>query len=120
MANPLSLSDPTGENPYLGGLVVAGAAAMRICMRVPSCRAKVAELAKKAADLCKSVTCTVRFDKKGHPFPKPGGGKQLCMHWQIDCYIKGVKGSGFSVHSKTPICWDPGDDYPDPPTPGLP
>ncbi|MDR0769885.1 MAG: RHS repeat-associated core domain-containing protein [Burkholderiales bacterium] len=118
--NPLTLSDPTGENPFVGAAII-GAAAIRICMKIPSCRTKLAELTKKATDLCKSVQCEVRFDRKGHPFPRPGGGTQLCMHWQIDCYIKGVKGSGFSIHSRVPVCWDPGSNYPtEPPPPSLP
>jgi RHS repeat-associated protein len=120
-ADPLSTIDPTGENPVAGIGTVVGAAAIRICMKIPACRAKFAEYAAKAAELCKSVECEVRFDRKGHPFPAAGGGIELCMHWQIDCHIKGVKGAGFSIHSKLPICWKPGTPFPpERPPPTLP
>lgn len=119
-ANPISNIDPTGENP-VGVAVAVGAAATRICSRIPKCKQKLAELAKKAVELCKNVECQVRFDKKGHPFPTSTGGTELCMHWQIDCYIKGVKGSGFSIYSRLPICWKPSDPFPpNRPPPTLP
>ena len=120
--NPLTFADPTGEIPVAGaGAAFIGAAAIRICMRIPSCRAKFADLAKKAAEFCKSVDCTVRFDKKPHPFPTPRGGTELCMHWQIDCHIKGVKGSGFNIYSRLPIYWKSWDPFPpNRPPPTLP
>nr|WP_157995253.1 RHS repeat-associated core domain-containing protein [Peristeroidobacter soli] len=71
-ADPISMVDPTGENA--AGVAAVGAAAWRICMRIPKCAAKLAELAKKAVELCKTIDCTVRFDKKGHPFDIPGQG----------------------------------------------
>jgi RHS repeat-associated protein len=111
-ASPLTLVDPTGENPAAGAGAIIGAAALRICAKSPSCRRQLAELTKRAVEFCKSVECRVHFDKKGHPFPKPGGGTELCMHWQIDCYIKGVPGSGFSIHSRLPICWSPSSKPP--------
>jgi len=114
--NPLTFTDPTGENP-----LAIGAAAIRICMRIPRCAALLGPLIARAKELCSRVECEVRFDKKGHPFPTPGGGKELCMHYQIDCHIKGVKGSGFSIHSRLPICWKPGEPFPpDRPPPTLP
>jgi RHS repeat-associated protein len=112
-ASPLWYTDPGGTNPGAAGAAAAGAVAIRICMRIPACKNKLADLLKKAADLCKRVTCELKFEKKGHPFPTAGGGgMELCMHWQINCYIKGVKGSGFSIHSRLPICWKPGEPFP--------
>ncbi len=121
-SNPLSKIDPTGESPLgVGGVAAVGAAALRICSRIPSCKAKLGDLMKKAAEVCKSVECEVRFDKKGHPFPRAGGGTELCMHWQIDCRIRGVKRSDFSIYSRVPICWNPGDPFPrSVPAPTLP
>jgi RHS repeat-associated protein len=49
-ANPVSNIDPTGENP-VGVAVAVGAAAIRICSRIPKCKQKFAELAKKAAEI---------------------------------------------------------------------
>jgi hypothetical protein len=119
---PLTDIDPTGEAGWAGAAGAAvGAAAIRICMRIPKCAAQFAQLAKRAVELCKTVECEVRFDKKGHPFDLPGKGVRLCMHWQIDCHIKGVKGAGFSIHSPVPICWKRGEPFPtDRPPPTLP
>ncbi len=112
-ANPLRFTDPTGEASAAGGAIAAiGYAAYRICRKIPACKKKLADLMKEAAEFCKSVHCEVRFDRKGHPFKGPDGKKVLCMHWQIDCYIKGKPGSGFSIHSRLPGCWKPGQPFP--------
>ncbi|MDP1614741.1 MAG: RHS repeat-associated core domain-containing protein, partial [Methylococcales bacterium] len=114
-SNPLTYIDPTGENP-----LAVGAAAIRYCMRIPRCAALLAPLIKKAAEICKSVECELRFDREGHPFII-NGKKLLCMHYQIDCHVKGIKGSGFSTHSRLPICWKPGGPFvPNRPSPTLP
>lgn len=122
LSSPLSFTDPEGLNAAAAAAAAAaGVAAVRICNRIPRCKAKLAELTKKAVQLCKKVDCTVRFDKKGHPFQIPGVGTLMCMHWQVDCHIKGVKGSGFSIHSRLPICWKRGDPFPaERPSPRLP
>jgi RHS repeat-associated protein len=100
--SPISAIDPDGLNP-----IAIGIAAIRICMRVPSCARKLGELSKKIKDACDKIECKLRFDREGHPF-----GGQLCMHYQIDCYIKGVKGAGFSWHSSIGECWEKGDPFP--------
>jgi RHS repeat-associated protein len=121
-ADPILNIDPTGEaGGPAAGAAAAGYAAFRICRAIPRCKQQLAELMKKAAELCKKVKCTVRFDKKGHPFEIPGQGTRLCMHWQIDCHIEGVKRSDFSIHSRLPICWKQGEPFPtDRPPPRLP
>ena len=121
VASPIAVTDPTGQNPGIGVGAIVGAAALRICMKIPSCKRQLIELMKRAVDFCKKVECRVHFDRKGHPFPKAGGGKELCMHWQVDCWMRGgPRGNGFSVHSKLPICWNPGDDHPINPPHSLP
>jgi len=112
ISNPLTLTDPEGQHPAAAAGAAIGYGAFRICMRIPACRIKLADLGKKAAELCKKISCTVRFDKEGHRFNIPGAGVRLCMHWQIDCHIKGVKGLHFSIYSRLPICWKPGEPFP--------
>ncbi len=105
--SPISFSDPTGENP-----IAIGVGAVRICMRIPRCAAMLSALMARAAKECKRVHCDFRFDRKGHPFPDGRGGKELCMHYQITCWIDGIPGSHFHIHSRLPICWKPGDPFP--------
>ncbi|MEJ7807820.1 MAG: RHS repeat-associated core domain-containing protein, partial [Telluria sp.] len=108
--NPLLDVDPTGQLP-LAAPVVVGAAAVRICMRIPRCRVQLAKLTKEAKDLCDDVRCNLKRDSKPHYFPGVGH----CQHWQINCYIQGKAGSGFSFRVPIPgACSDTREWIPDP------
>jgi RHS repeat-associated protein len=110
-STPLSLVDPQGLNPVAAG-AAAGVVALRICMRVPSCKRKLVDLLKEAKEFCDDVRCNLKYDRKPHYFGPLIG---YCQHYQINCWLQGKKGSGFSW--RTPNLYacrdDPGwvDDH---------
>ncbi len=85
--NPLSLADPSGENPALiRALLIAARAAARY--------------AKQAARFCKKVRCKIAIHGPHHHFGWPFN-KKMC-HVQLNCWIKGKKGAGLVMRIPYP------------------
>jgi RHS repeat-associated protein len=103
-SNPLSNTDAYGlAGP--AAPIALGAGVLRICNKIPTCKKQLERLIKEAKEFCGDVKCNLKRDVKPHLFP----GLGECMHYQINCYIEGKKGSGFSF--RVPIvgkCREPG------------
>lgn len=81
-SSPLSFTDPEGLNPVIRGLAAALALAKA-----------TKDVIEKTYNLCKNVRCKFGVHTAHHYFGWPFNRK-MC-HVQLDCYIKGVKGSKF-------------------------
>lgn len=86
--SPINYFDPSGEwgwvRPLIPIIIKGGKHAVRGM--------------KHAWKFCKNIRCTpIRIDGPKHSW----GGKKYC-HLQMDCYIKGMKGSG-KVHLRMRI-----------------
>lgn len=80
--NPITVADPTGENP---GLLRALAIAARF----------IKEFAKRAGAFCKRVRCKVELHPAHHRFGWPFNQKM--KHVNAMCYIQGKKGSDVRI-----------------------
>ena len=76
--SPLVNVDPSGLAVSLGS---------RLCSRISACL----KLAEKAIKACKNFRCKVALHGPHHPFGPPFDKK--LPHIQLNCYIKGQKGS---------------------------
>jgi len=70
---------------WIAQAIAIGLAAIRLAGKL------ITSLVKRAAQECKKIQCKIAFHGKHHKFP---WGKEHC-HIQINCFRKGVKGSGF-------------------------
>ncbi len=103
LGNPIRHIDPTGEAVQILGPLLAGAQAIRACLRIPACKKAVKDAIKK----CKDLRCTIKRERPDHGFPQPEGGKKWCVHIRITCYIKG-KGRRKIYEDQWPVgrCFD--------------
>jgi RHS repeat-associated protein len=94
--NPVNLSDPTGQVgpiaiaiPVIGvvgageAALIAGGAALTICMLIPDCRKELEHFLK---ELCR-VRCNIKPEPPHHKFGWPFN-RRLC-HIRITCWIRG-------------------------------
>ncbi|MEZ5616462.1 MAG: RHS repeat-associated core domain-containing protein [Rhodocyclaceae bacterium] len=84
-ANPLMYADPDGLNP--AGLIRVGLAAA-----LAAARAAKAGI-EKGYNACKNIRCKIAIHGPHHYFGWPFNQK-MC-HVQLNCWVKGVKGSKF-------------------------
>lgn len=87
--NPIVKIDPTGEVTQAIGVISAGYAAVRACMKIKACRDK----AKKIVEDCKNIRCLIKREVPDHPFPSAGG--KYCVHLRVTCWEKGKKRKPF-------------------------
>jgi len=101
-ANPLGLTDPTGENPGLARIIVAvGVAARNACLRLKGCK-KALEEAEK---FCKEVKCELKRERADHNFGDKKN-KRYCEHYRLTCWTPG-RGQVFSTQIALPgRCFD--------------
>ena len=100
-ADPILNIDPTGEAVQGGlGVLAAGAAALRICWKIPACKKAI----KEAIENCKNVRCEVKREKPDHLFSPPVGGKQgWCVHLRVTCWIAGDRGRKPLFETQWPV-----------------
>jgi hypothetical protein len=94
--NPVIKFDPHGLSAQL--LITAGAGAIAVCMKVRSCKQNLIKLTKEAKEACKNLQCKFKRAPANHKFPDLG----YCQHYEISCWIKGKKGSGFHMQFPLP------------------
>jgi len=99
VGNPLSNTDELGLNPAGAGILVLGAAAIRICMRMPGCRKKFQDFAQNAKQFCQDVHCELRRDPANHYFV----GLGWCEHYQITCYVRAKGGPRMNYYVPIPM-----------------
>lgn len=92
-SNPLAFSDPEGLNPLIARGLAAALAAARA--------AKVA--IEKSYNYCKNIRCRIAIHDAHHQFGWPFNRK-MC-HVQLNCWTKGVRGSGFALRFPYPCSW---------------
>lgn len=81
--NPVNYTDPEGLNPAAARTLALALAAART--------AKIA--IEKGANYCKNIRCKIAVHGPHHYFGWPINKKM--SHVQLNCWIKGVKGSKF-------------------------
>ena len=86
-SNPLILSDPFGLNSR-GAMAQARAAKAAI---------------EKAYKYCKNIRCRIAIHDAHHEFGWPFNRK-MC-HIQLNCWVKGSKGSDFALRFPYPCEW---------------
>lgn len=93
--DPLSRSDELGLKSVWE---IVGVGAIAACNRIASCRARLSELIEQAKKFCKDVKCNFKKMPPDHRFPNG----LYCAHYELNCYIEGVRHSGFHLQFALP------------------
>jgi hypothetical protein len=88
--SPLRFSDPDGLNPVLARAALAAARAAKAAI-------------EKGYNYCKNIRCKIAIHDAHHTFGWPFNRK-MC-HVQLNCWVKGVKGSRFVQRFPYPCGW---------------
>lgn len=103
--NPVRYTDPTGEQVALPVAPIMGGAVIATCLAIPACNAAI----RDALDRCSRIRCRLAYHGPHHTFP--GIGRRC--HIQLTCWLKGIKGSGWSIRIPVPCLKGENSDTPD-------
>jgi hypothetical protein len=101
LQNPIGVYDASGEGP-IRVVILIGAGAMKVCMRIARCRDAV----KRAKEFCDDVECKFARERADHKF-KDRSEKPYCEHYRLTCWSKKAHKEIFSEQWVLPgRCFD--------------